>query len=74
MSSKKAARRKRQEQKEQKRVEKRGGTNAVKLFIVGIGAAVLITVAAAAFLVDRSDRGEPPVPGATWSEAHGHWH
>lgn len=44
------------------------------VFIVGIVAAVLLTVVGAMVLGNRSDRGDPPWPGAVWSEAHGHWH
>ncbi len=71
MSSKKARRKKRQEQEQNRR---RSGLSPATLFILGIGVAMLLTVVAAVVLVDRSDRGEPPWPGAVWSAAHGHWH
>ena len=70
MSSKKARRRERQEQ------EQRGsskGFSPVTLFILAIGAAVALTVAASLLFTDRSDRGPRP-PGTVWSEEHGHYH
>lgn len=72
MSSKKARRRERQEQE----LEQAGRSNRlspVTLFILTIGAAVLLTVAGAIVFTDRSDRGERP-PGTAWSEEHGHYH
>lgn len=71
MSSKKARRKKRREQEQR---EGRKGVNPALLFIVGIGLAVLVTVAVSAAFGDRSAPGDPPRPGAVWSEAHGHWH
>ncbi len=73
MSSKKARRRERQRQ-EQEQSSRRGKPSPVTLFILGIGAAVLITIAAWLAFGDRSGRGAPPWPGAVWSQAHGHWH
>jgi hypothetical protein len=73
VSSKKARRRERQ-QREQEERGRRATLSPVALFILGIGAAVLVTIVAAFFLVDRADRGDPPWPGAVWSEPHGHWH
>lgn len=70
MSSKKARRRERQEQ------EQRGSSSRlspVTLFILGIGAAVALTVAVSLVFTDRSGRGERP-PGTVWSEEHGHYH
>ncbi len=72
MSSKKARRRARQEQEQEQ--TRKGKLSPVTLFILGIGAALLITVGGAVLLVDRADRGDAPWPGAVWSEAHGHWH
>ncbi len=71
MSSKKARRRK---QKEQRQDERKRRVNPATLFIVGIGLAVILTVAAAALFTDGSAPEDPPWPGATWSAAHGHWH
>lgn len=70
MSSKKARRRERQE-KQQEESQRRGRLSPVTLFILGIGAALVITTLVTVFFVDRSDA---PWPGAVWSEAHGHWH
>ncbi len=72
MSSKKSRRRQRREEEESGRG--RQGLSPVAVFIVGIVAAVLLTVVGAMVLGNRSDRGDPPWPGAVWSEAHGHWH
>ena len=72
MSSKKEIRRRRRERaREQK---ERGGPNPAILFVLGIAAAVLITLGAFAAFGDREGRGAPPWPGAVWSSAHGHWH
>lgn len=72
MSSKKARRKQRREKQEQE--GRQGKRSPVTLFIVGLGVAVLLTIAASLVFVDRSDRGDPPWEGAVWSEAHGHWH
>ncbi len=71
MSSKKARRRKRHEQDED---SNRPRLSPVALFILIIGLAMLVTVVGAVVFRDRSDRGDPPRPGAVWSAAHGHWH
>lgn len=73
MSSKKARRRARQQQ-ELEEAGRGSRLSPVTLFILSIGAAVLLTVAAAIVFTDRSDRGEPPWPGAVWSSPHDHWH
>ena len=70
MSSKKARRKERQEKQREERT-RRGKLNPVTLFMLGIGAALVITVLVTVFLVDR---GAAPWPGAVWSEPHGHWH
>ena len=70
MSSKKARRRERQA-KQQEESRRRGKLSPVTLFMIGIGAALLVIVVATMLFVDRP---EPPYPGAVWSEAHGHWH
>ncbi len=72
MSSKKARRRERQEQ-EQEQAGRSKRLSPVTLFMLSIGAAVLLTVAGALVFTDRSDRGERP-PGTVWSEEHGHYH
>lgn len=71
MSSKKALRK---QQREAERKEARKGINPALLFILAIGLAVLGTVAVAAIFGESSAPGDPPRPGAVWSEAHGHWH
>lgn len=71
MSSKKARRRKR---REEERKESRKGVNPALVFILAIGLAVLATVAVSVVFGDGSAPGDPPRPGAVWSEAHGHWH
>lgn len=71
MSSKKARRRQRRERQIK---ERRRGFNPAVLFMLGIGGALILVVVAAMWLGDPSDRGDPPSPGAVWSEAHGHWH
>jgi hypothetical protein len=70
MSSKKALRKERQA-KEQEESTRRGKPSPAMLFILGIGAVLLVTVGAALLFVER---GDAPWPGAVWSEAHGHWH
>ena len=70
MSSKKARRRERQAKQEEES-RRRGKPSPVMLFILGISFVLIVTAVAAIFFVDR---GEPPWPGAVWSEAHGHWH
>lgn len=73
MSSKKARRRERQ-QSERKQESLRGKLSPVTLFMLGIGAAVLIAIVGAVVFGGGSDRGNPPWPGAVWSAPHGHWH
>jgi len=73
MSSKKA-RRKERRQQEQEQGSRKGKFSPVTLFMLAIGAAVLLTIGGAALFTDRSGRGAPPFPGAVWSESHGHWH
>lgn len=70
MSTKKQMRRERAEQGRKLQEERR--RSPVALFLWSI-AAVLILAGVAGFLM-RGDHGEPPWPGAVWSEAHGHWH
>lgn len=71
MSSKKALRK---QQREAAKEESRKGMNPAILFILAIGVAVLVTVVVAAVFGESSAPGDPPRPGAVWSEAHGHWH
>lgn len=71
MSSKKALRRK---QRKEETEDGKRGVSPVTFFIVGIGLAVLVTLAVSLFLGGGSGPGDPPWPGATWSAAHGHWH
>lgn len=70
MSSKKQLRRERRRQERQEK--RRTKRNPATVFIVAIALA-LVAVGVFAFFV-KGDRGEPPFPGAVWSEAHGHWH
>ena len=71
MSSKKARRRQRREKEKE---ERRSGLSPVTLFMLGIAAALLIVFAVGVVFGGGSDPGDPPRPGAVWSEAHGHWH
>lgn len=71
MSSKKALRK---QQREAEREEHKKGMNPALLFILAIGVAVLVTVGVSVVFVGSSAPGDPPTPGAVWSEAHGHWH
>ena len=71
MSSKKARRRERQEKSQD---TERARISPVTLFLLSIGVVLLLTVGVTVVLGDRSDRGDPPWPGAVWSAAHEHWH
>jgi len=71
MSSKKARRRARQEQIQNGR---RSRFSPVTLFMLSIGLVISLIVVVTIVFGDRSDRGEPPRPGAVWSAAHQHWH
>jgi hypothetical protein len=42
--------------------------------MLSIGLVISLIVAATIVFGDRSDRGDPPWPGATWSAVHEHWH
>ncbi len=68
MSSKKARRKKVQEQTQE---QKRRALSPVTIFMLCIGLAMTLTVAAS---IVFGDREEPPFPGAVWSAQHGHWH
>jgi hypothetical protein len=72
MSSKKARRRGRREKESEERHS--GGLSAVTLFILAVGTALLLAVGIAMVFGVNSGPGDPPRPGAVWSEAHGHWH
>ena len=72
MSSKKARRRQRREAQEE---ERRTGLSPVTLFMLGIGAALILAVAGGWMLgLGAGPEDDPPRPGAVWSEAHGHRH
>ena len=71
MSSKKALRKK---QREKAKADSRKGVNPALLFVVGVGFALLVTVAVSMMWGESSAPGDPPWPGAVWSDAHGHWH
>lgn len=72
MSSKKQARRRRREREKE---EKRGsGRNPAVLFLLGISAAILVTLGAFMVFGGSSGPGDPPFPGAIWSAQHDHWH
>ena len=71
MSSKKALRKQRRKAEKE---EQKKGMNPALMFILAIGVAVLATVAVSMTLGGSSAPGDPPFPGAVWSEAHGHWH
>ena len=72
MSSKKALRK--QRRKAEKEEEKKKGMNPALLFILAIGVAVLVTLGVSFAVGGSSAPGDPPWPGAVWSDAHGHWH
>ena len=70
MSSKKQLRQaRRRKEREEKGKTRR---NPAVLFI-GVIVVALLAVGVFGFFF-RGDRGQPPFPGAVWSEAHGHWH
>lgn len=71
MSSKKARRKKR---REEARSEAKKGINPALLFILAIGLAMVATVGISMVVGGDSSPGDPPWPGAVWSDAHGHWH
>jgi len=71
MSSKKAQRKKR---REEAKTEEKKGVNPALLFILAIGLAVVATLGISMLLGGSSAQGDPPWPGAVWSEPHGHWH
>ena len=72
MSSKKARRKRRHENENKQR--RRSGLSPVTLFMLAIGTALLLAVGIAMVFGVNSGPGDPPRPGAVWSEAHGHWH
>jgi hypothetical protein len=69
MSSKKQLRRQQREQKKDSQAQRKA--NPVPMIVLSIVAIVLV-IGLMDFL--RRDDREPPWPGASWSEAHGHWH
>lgn len=71
MSSKKARRRERREKQNE---ERRSGFSSFTLFMLAIGTALILAVAGVMVFGVNSGPGDPPTPGAVWSEAHGHWH
>ena len=72
MSSKKELRRKRREAEQE--AHKGGKVNPAWMFILGIALTLGLLVGGYVLLGGGSGMGEPPWPGAVWSEAHGHWH
>ncbi len=72
MSSKKARRRSRRKVEEEERSHSR--LNPATVFILGIAAAIVLTVLVAWGLRGSPGPGDPPRPGAVWSAEHGHWH
>lgn len=71
MSSKKQLRRKRREQEQEGR---RSRTNPAWIFILAIALSLAVLVGGYVLFSDRSGLGDPPWPGAVWSDDHGHWH
>lgn len=71
MSSKKQRRKQRQQEEEERPRRK---ANPAVLFIVGIGAVVVLMLVGVLVFGEGGGPGEPPWPGAVWSSAHGHWH
>jgi hypothetical protein len=69
MSTKKQQRREQREQKNKSEAERKA--NPVPIIVLSMVAAVIV-IGLAGFLL--RDNREPPWEGATWSEAHGHWH
>jgi hypothetical protein len=72
MSSKKARRKGRREKENEER--RSSGLSPVTLFMLAIGMALLLAVGIAMVFRVNSGPGDPPRPGAVWSEEHGHWH
>lgn len=72
MSSKKQVRKKRREREQEER--ERTGRNPAVLFVLGITAAIALTLGAFVLFGGSSGPGDPPFPGAVWSAAHDHWH
>lgn len=71
MSSKKALRKQRRERQVE---ERRRTLNPAVLFMLAVGAALILAVVGAMVFGGPSGPGDPPNPGAVWSEDHGHWH
>jgi hypothetical protein len=71
VSTKKQLRRARREQAQV--AKERAKVNPTVLFIASIAAVVLV-LGVVAFFVRGEGPGEPPWPGAIWSDQHGHWH
>ena len=72
MSSKKELRRKRREA--EKEAAARSKVNPAWMFILGIALTLALIVGGYVLFGGGAAVGEPPWPGAVWSEAHGHWH
>jgi hypothetical protein len=72
MSSKKEIRRKRREAEQEQ--AGRSKSNPAWMFILGIALTLAVITGGFMLFGGGSGAGEPPWPGAVWSEAHGHWH
>ncbi len=48
--------------------------NPATFFILLIALILLLLVGGALLFGESGAAGEPPWPGAVWSEQHGHWH
>jgi hypothetical protein len=71
MSSKKSVRKQKKEAAQARSAAK--GDSSRRL-LVYVGLALALVVVAAFFLRGSNAPGDPPWPGAVWSQAHGHWH
>lgn len=72
MSSKKQRRRKQREEEAKKGGG--GGMNPATRFIILIAVILGFLVGGALLFGESNAPGDPPWPGAVWSEQHGHWH
>jgi len=73
MSSKKSVRKQKKEAAQAQAASK-GSRDPSRRLLVYVGLALVLIVGVAYFLRGTNSPGDPPWPGAVWSQAHGHWH